>query len=82
MAVVTLSSKGQLVIPAFIRKALKIGPKSKIRVTLSDDGTKAIIEPLPENPIDALTGILKDYSGSLAKELVEERRRDRDHEET
>ena len=41
-----------------------------MRFTLSDDGTKALIRPLPENPMEALTGILKDYPGALAKERV------------
>lgn len=81
MPVVTISSKGQLVIPSSIRNALGIQANSKMRITLSDDKTRALLEPLPSNPIDALTGVFKDYKGSLANELHEERKKDREREE-
>ncbi len=80
MAVVTISSKGQIVIPVSIRKTLGINPNTKILLTLSEDKTKALLEPLPENPIETLTGIFKDYPDSLADELLEERKRDRGKE--
>lgn len=80
MAIVTVSSKGQFVIPVSIRKALGIGPKSRVRITLSGDGKRAVLEPIPANPIEALTGIFKGYPGSLAKELLDERK-SREHKE-
>ena len=82
MPVLTVSSKGQLVIPVSIRKSLGIQSKSKVRLTLSEDHSKAILEPLPSDPIEALTGILKGYKGSLARELVKERKKDLKCEET
>ncbi|MFQ5653091.1 MAG: AbrB/MazE/SpoVT family DNA-binding domain-containing protein [bacterium] len=82
MPVVTISSKGQLVIPAKIRKALGIESNSKVRVTLSEDKTMLLIEPLPDNPIEALTGIFENHSSSLANELLQERKKDLGHEET
>lgn len=79
MAVVTISSKGQLIIPASMRKALGINPKSKIRVTLSNGGI--LLEPLTDNPIETLTGFFKDHPKSLADELKSERENDRAKEE-
>ncbi|MFQ5674419.1 MAG: AbrB/MazE/SpoVT family DNA-binding domain-containing protein [bacterium] len=81
MAIVTVSQKGQLVIPAKIRKALGLKLNSKVRVTLSDDNAKLIVEPLPENPIETLTGIFENYQGSLANELLSERKNDLASEE-
>ncbi len=81
MAILTVSSKGQLVIPASIRNSLGIKAKSKVRLTLSADQKRVILEPLPADPIQALTGIFKDHKNSLARELVAERRKDRVHEE-
>ena len=82
MAIVTISTKGQLVIPAKIRKALGITSNSKVRVSLSDDKTKLLLEPLPDNPIETLTGLFENYTGSLAEELLNERKNDLGHEET
>jgi AbrB family looped-hinge helix DNA binding protein len=81
MAIVTISSKGQIVIPAFIRKTLGINPNSKILLTLSEDKTKALLEPLSDNPIETLTGIFKDHPVSLAEQLLKERKTDRGKEE-
>jgi AbrB family looped-hinge helix DNA binding protein len=76
MAVVTVSSKGQLVIPVSIRKILGIAPNSRVRISITEDKTKLLLEPLPTNPIETLTGIFKDYPASLAEELLQERRKD------
>ncbi len=81
MAIVSVSSKGQLVIPSSIRKALGIEVNSKVRVTLSDDKTKVLLEPLPKDPIETLTGFFKNYPHSLADELLKERRNDLGKEE-
>lgn len=82
MAVVSVSSKGQLVIPATIRKILGINPNSKVRITLSEDKTRLMLEPLPANPIETLTGIFQDYPHSLADELLKERQSDLGKEES
>jgi len=37
---------------------------------------------LPKDPIEFLTGILKDHPSSMARELLEERRRDDKIDET
>jgi len=74
MSIVKTSTKGQVVIPRDVRRKLGIKPGQK--VSIKAVGDKAEIIPLPEDPITSLRGILRSYHGSLAKELVEERRKD------
>ena len=79
MPVVTISSKGQLVIPKEIREALGIKPKQKILLKLVED--HAEIEPLPEDPIEHLCGIFKDHPVSLTAQLLKDREEDKRREE-
>jgi len=81
MSVVTVSTKGQLVIPASVRKLLGIKPGSRVRMTVSDTQDKVILEPLPDDPIIALCGIFRDYPGSLTDELLKDRQEDQALEE-
>ncbi len=76
VTITTVSTKGQIVIPAWIRKSLGLKPKSKLVVKLSDDGQRVLVEPLPEDPIESACGFL---SGgiSLTQSLLEERRQER-----
>lgn len=78
MPVVKTSSKGQIVIPVEIRKKLGIKPGQKVNLTLVDG--KAVITPLPEDPIKALRGSLKGVP-SMTKALLEDRKREIEHEE-
>lgn len=75
---VTLSSKGQLVIPAAIRKRYHLTPKS--RVDVLDTGLSIVIVPIPKGK-DAFTasrGILK---GKITmEEFLRFRREERAHE--
>jgi len=80
MSIVKLSSKNQIVIPAEIRTQLGINPRARLRITLSDNKDEIIIKPLTNDPIEELTGILKDYPESLTKELLRKRDKDRIHE--
>jgi AbrB family looped-hinge helix DNA binding protein len=77
MPIVKTSSKGQLVIPAEIRKKLGIEPGQKVNLTLVDG--KAVITPLPEDPIKALRGALKGVS-SMTKALLEDRKKEIERE--
>ncbi|MBE3572966.1 MAG: AbrB/MazE/SpoVT family DNA-binding domain-containing protein [Moorella humiferrea] len=69
MPVVTISSKGQLIIPADIRKkyAIKQGDKFEVQV---DEG-KLVLVPLKEKPFVRLYGALKGET-SLVRSLLAE----------
>ena len=73
MAIVKTSSKCQVVIPKEIRKKLGITPGKRLLFRVVAD--HAEITPLPDDPIAAIRGTLKGGK-SLAKELLEERKRD------
>lgn len=79
MPIVKTSSKGQVVIPAEVREKIGLKPGDKVLVRLADDN-RVTIEPVPDDPITALRGILKGGS-SLTKALLRERRKDRQREE-
>ncbi len=69
MAVVTISSKGQLVIPKQVRDSLGIKPKQK--VILRVEGNLILIEPLKENPAEYFCGIFK-KGPSLSRALLKD----------
>ena len=74
MPIVKIFAKGQIVIPKKIRDQLGITPGKALFVELVDDHVE--IRPLPDDPIEHLTGIFKDHPVSLAKELLKERKED------
>ena len=79
MPVVKTLAKGQIIIPAHIRKKIGLKPGGKVLVTLMDK-RKVTIEPVPHDPIEAACGMLQ--SGpSLTQALVKERREDYAREE-
>ena len=78
VATTKMSSKGQIVVPAEIRKKLGIKPGQKVNLALVDG--KAVITPLPEDPIKALRGALKGRP-SMTKALLEDRRKEIEREE-
>jgi AbrB family looped-hinge helix DNA binding protein len=79
MPIVKIHAKGQIVLPKEIRDKLGVKPGAALSIKLVDN--HAEITPLPDDPIEFLTGILKEYPRSLAIELLEERRRDKDRDE-
>ena len=74
----TVSSKGQLVIPAQIRESLGIEPGT--RVAIRQEGTRLILEPLT---LKAKLRLIDELCGSTAggpsmtDMLLEDRRRER-----
>ena len=79
MSIVTLSSKGQLVIPKEVREALGIKPRQKVFFKIVKDHLVEIA-PLPEDPIRHFCGIFKagsSLTGALLKEREEDKRRER-----
>lgn len=70
---VTISNKGQMVIPVALRKKYAIRPNSKIE--LIDTGEEIVIIPLPSsNSFDTARGMLK---GVSTDDLIEARRTER-----
>ena len=79
MAIVKTHAKGQIIMPKDIRVKLGIKPGKMLSVTLVNDHVE--IRPLPDDPIEYLTGIFKEHRGSMAAELLEERKRDNEIDE-
>ena len=79
MPIVTATAKGQVLVPAGLRKRIGLKPGAKVLVTLGDQGT-VTLRPIPADPIEAACGFLKGGT-SLTKALLEERRKDRQREE-
>ena len=77
MSVVTTSSRGQIVIPRDVRKQLHIGPGKKVLVRA--EGDRAILFPLPDDPVDHFCGIFQKGT-SLTKALLAERGKERARE--
>ncbi len=77
----TVSSKGQMVIPASIRESLGIGPGT--RVAIRQEGTRLILEP---ETLTAKLRLIDELQGCTAGGpsgtdiLLEERRRERELE--
>jgi bifunctional DNA-binding transcriptional regulator/antitoxin component of YhaV-PrlF toxin-antitoxin module len=68
----TVTSRGQTVVPAKIRRDHAIQPETLLE--WFDDGETIRVVPLPRDPIGAAIGITRD----LGDKLLIERRRDRD----
>jgi len=75
----TFTSKGQLVIPAELRRKHKIEAGTKVRV-LEDQFGRIVLQPLTEDYVDRVMGLLADGPDLLAmweKEHREEGKRDK-----
>ncbi len=75
---VTVSAKGQIVIPQEVRERLRIKPGAKLRLRLRD--TFIELSPLPEDLVGYLCGVVN-QGPSLADVLLAEREADRAREE-
>jgi len=73
-----MTSKGQIVVPARLRKRYGIKPGTKIHFI--ERNHEILFQPVTREYIRSLCGILKSDS-SLTKELLKERARDKKREE-
>ena len=72
MAIVTSTIKGQIVIPADLRKKYRISKGS--RMNIYGDGDKIVVKPLVEDPIQEGRGMLK-TRGRILRTLMTDRKR-------
>lgn len=68
----TLSSKGQVVIPKDIRKALRLSPRTRFHVRVVDGSI--VLDPIGTSAVDAACGMLQGVD--LLSDLEEEHRRE------
>lgn len=73
-----VTTKGQLVIPARIRRHHGIKPGTRVRFL--ERGDEIVLQPVTPAAIRSLCGILKSET-SVTGELLAERARDRDRED-
>lgn len=62
----TMSTKGQVIIPADLRKDMKLGPGTKF--SIQRDGFCLLLRPITEEFIDSLCGSTKGL-GELREEM-------------
>ena len=79
MHIAKISSKGWAVIPKQLRE--KHGIKEGTYVQIAEFGDVLVLVPLPEDPVEALEGMLAD-GPSLTADLLAERAQERAREET
>jgi len=77
MPVISISKKGQVLIPRKIRE--KYGVKPGANVQLLEGPTGIVIKPAPEDPIAAACGFLEgDFS--LTQDLIQEHQKESEGE--
>ncbi len=67
--------KGQVVVPANIRR--KFGIKKGTKIAFIEQNGKLIIQPLDKNYFESLAGILG-TDGKMLKSLMEDKKRERE----
>jgi AbrB family looped-hinge helix DNA binding protein len=75
----TISSKGQLVIPAELRKKYRL--KAGSRVAVHDRDGHITVTPDPYDALLALRGILSNVGEDVETWMMEEKRRELDRED-
>ena len=70
--------KGQIVIPAKIRR--KFGIKQGTKICFIDKGGEVVLKPLTKDYFEKMAGILK-TTGKLTRTLIEERAKDKERED-
>jgi len=73
MVVVTSTIKGQIVIPAPLRKKFNINKGTRIYVY--DEGGRIIVEPVRDDPVISGKGMLK-TRGKVLRSLIADRKKE------
>lgn len=70
MSTLLVSSKGQIVLPAAMRRRLDMGPGARLEVVEEADGLKLrVLRSVPQSDVSALAGMLKAPSRGVARRL-------------
>ena len=70
------TSKGQIVIPAAIRRKFGIKEGTRIQIAVNDDTHEIILKPITREYVQSVRGTLK--GKGLLKALMADRKRERD----
>jgi AbrB family looped-hinge helix DNA binding protein len=73
VAVVKTTPKGQVMIPAAVRRKVGLKPGDRVAVEPEGDGTIRVT-PLPDDPAAALHGMLRGAGRGVAADLAREHR--------
>ena len=74
---ITISAKGQISIPAELRRRYDLNMGDQLIVRETEQGL--VLTPVPEHPLRELRGYLKSKQGKkLTEELLDERKSDRE----
>jgi len=76
--IVTVSSKGQIVLPAELRRKYDIQAGSRLAIV--DLAGAIYLVPVSDDPLSELVGMFKDTPGFSSADFLAERRRERDAE--
>lgn len=71
MTISKATIKGQVIIPASLRKKFNIQKGTRVAI-MEGEGRVILIKPLPDDPIEASRGMLKGKT-SLTKALLKDR---------
>lgn len=76
-----MTSKGQIVIPARLRR--KYGLKEGTRFTFTEDNGRFVVQPVTKEFIDSFCGVFKTKPGEkpAVQELLDDRATERAHED-
>ena len=79
MKIATLSVKGQIVVPAKIRKKLGLNKGSRVAIIEEKNGFS--VRPLEQQYFEQFAGLLP-RKGKATKALLDERRKEREREDS
>ena len=73
MNIVKSTVKGQILIPASLRRKYGIGKGTPLQIY--DEGSRIVVEPMIEDPVESGKGMLK-TKGRVLKRLLADRQRE------
>lgn len=76
----TVTQKGQIVIPAALRRKLGFEKGTKVAISESDGGIR--LEPIDATYFNRYVGLLEGGAGDVIETILSERRKDRAREDT